>query len=71
VEPEDFQIVLPISEIQSTVLWDWESYALFLEAEAMPSAVDTQPEPELPPSPAPDPPLSIPPAAATDEHTPE
>jgi hypothetical protein len=33
VEPEDFQIVLPVTEIQSTVLWDWESYALFWEAE--------------------------------------
>ncbi|HEY0150718.1 MAG TPA: hypothetical protein VGB92_01905 [Longimicrobium sp.] len=49
VEPEDFQIVLPISEIQSTVLWDWESYALFLEAEAMPAAVDVQPD-QRPPS---------------------
>lgn len=58
VEPEDFQIVLPISEIQSTVLWDWESYALFLEAETTPSAVDTPPD---------HPPLSLPQLADKDE----
>lgn len=55
VEPEDFQIVLPVSEIQSTVLWDWESYALFGEAEVAGTTLrreDSPPGPEhLPPSP--------------------
>lgn len=50
VEPEDFQIVLPVSEIQSTVLWDWESYALFGEAEVA-GTLATGAEPHLPSSP--------------------
>lgn len=70
VSPEDFQIVLPISEIQSTVLWDWESYALFREAETMPPVGETPPEPEPPLPPAPDPPPSVPRSAATDESPP-
>lgn len=34
IEPEDFQVVLPVSEIQSAGLWDWDAYELFVAAEA-------------------------------------
>jgi hypothetical protein len=69
VEPEDFQIILPVSEIQSTVLWDWEFYALSGEAEAAGTLrtgdSPSEPEPHLPPSPD-HPPLPPSQAAETD-----
>lgn len=48
-KPEDFQIVPPGSEIQSTVLWDWDAYAQFRETEGAdpaPRTEETQPEPD-------------------------
>jgi hypothetical protein len=70
VEPEDFQIVLPVSEIQSTVLWDWDSYAQFREAEATetPRTGDSPPEsdPHLHPS-SDHPPLALPQDAEANE----
>jgi hypothetical protein len=42
LEPEDFQIVLPVSEIQSTVLWDWDSYELFRAAEIADTALQAE-----------------------------
>lgn len=69
VQPEDFQIVLPVSEIQSTILWDWEAYAQFQEAEVAETAPRTgdsppEPVPHLHPASSP---LNLPQTAETDD----